>query len=494
MLKEKNTRIGVERNFSQFTLEKAKVFIRGLLASALILPLWAPVAVASPRGTLNQAEAARYIRGFEIRQAGATAQVAGQVFSECAAHLEVRAEESYQGSQDNFLLIDKGDFKTCMDTHASEDCSIAEEGSCSAVTSPTLSLEGDRGEIHLVSIRDGQRSSETLGSFESSSARTARQAEETRRRDAEAAQRARTEETRRNQLEVRRLQAEFRSCRDNLSEIETARRAVDGLRSLSVIDLDRASEMLTELDNAEITQFERRIRRADDVDALEDLREELGDFADDKCELADRLEDSYASDDETDVDDYDARRDSLARQVDRTAELYRQLAVRRVALGTTEGAENSGAQSIAANREAAAIVGEAQDIDCLPRNTKRALSNYQRDLAVDRCSTIAQQGSAFAFDLQQCQQNLTVGLQQDVARLCQGPAANGMECASARRAQMVVSQQIPNLARQASQREQQQWQQMQQMMSAPPTNASSGMPLMPTTPNLLWSGGSYGGS
>jgi len=479
------------------TAKSLKGWVNRTLATALVMPWLAPVALAS-NTPLSLSQARSFIRGLELQVSNQTLSIRGQVFADCNGLFEIRSVND-SSHPNSIAILDKGGFATCMEAHASQDCAFEAADACVNVSSEAIRLHGERGEIHLVSTRDGQRNFESVGSFESDSARATRVAAERARAEGERADGERRAEAEARASRIRRLEQKVQGCRGDLDEIAEARRAVGALHSLDEVDAERMNELLAELDEAEIEQFQRRIRRADSEDEIDELREELVSFADSKCDRGEELEDLLDSAREEQIEALEEQEDQLARQVDQTAELFRQLAVKRVEISREESSEGATRDPIRANRAASAIVGEAQEIECLPRNTRRALSNYQRDLAVDRCTTIAQQGSAFAFDLQQCQQNLTVGLAQDVQRLCAGPAANGMECASARRAQMVVGQQIPQLVRQAQQREQQQWQQIQQQMmqtySAPPATATSGMPLMPpTSTNLMWSGGTYGGS
>jgi hypothetical protein len=479
------------------TAKVLKGWVNRTLATALVMPWLVPAALAS-NTPLSLSQARSYIRGLELQVSDQKLTIRGQVFADCNGLFEIRSV-SDPNHPNSFAILDTGGFATCMEAHASQSCILAANGACVDVTRE-LPLTGEGGDIHLLaSISNGLENFERVGSFETDSAQRTRVAAEQARAERESADRERRAEAEARASRIRRLEQKVQGCRGDLDEISEARRAVGALHSLDEVDAERMNELLAELDEAEIEQFQRRIRRADGEDEIEELLEELVSFADSKCDRGEELEDLLDSAREEQMDALEEQEEQLARQVDQTAELFRQLAVKRVEVSRDESSEGSTRDPIRANRAAAAIVGEAQEIECLPRNTRRALSNYQRDLAVDRCTTIAQQGSAFAFDLQQCHQNLTAGLAQDVQRLCAGPAANGMECASARRAQMVVGQQIPQLVRQAQQREQQQWQQIQQQMmqsySAPPATATSGIPLMPpSSTNLMWSGGAYGGS
>ncbi len=491
--------------------QRRKAFVRGVVASAMMLPMWVPAQTsqAGNATSLGVEEAQKYIRDFSIQVSDQQASITGQIFKDCQKQLEIRAFEEASGSQDNFVLLDKGKFKSCMEKHKAESCLTAKQGSCVHVTGPKLTIDGEEAEIHLIQTIDGKDRVSKLATFESERHRAARlEAEkaeaakaekEKQARDAQTASRdaeirekqaARDTASREKQAaraEVRALEKQFESCRKDMNEIELAREAVGQLANLKNLDASAMDEMLAELDKAEIAAFEKKIRKARDADNLDDLEDQLVDFADAKCEQSDRLAEDLesAQDSEDDVEDnsdaIERAEARMERQIDEVAALFHQLAVKRVTLGREDSDEDSRPDPIAENRAAAKTVELARKIDCLPSKTKTELNRIQRDLSVDRCTTIAQQGSAYAFDLQQCMQNVSYGLTMDVQKYCAGSSANGMDCASARRAQVTVSQQIPNLYNQAVKKEQAQAQALYQSFSAPPATATSGMPLLPNT-------------
>ena len=482
-----------------WTHENKQAFVRGVIASAMMIPMWVPAQTsqAASATTVSAEDAQKYIRDFEIQVTGDQASISGQIFKDCNKQIEIRAFEEASGSKDNFVILDKGKFKSCMEKHKSESCLTAKAGSCVNVTSPKITLD-DVAEIHLIQTVDGKDQVVKLASYESDAHRLTREGEEKKARDTAQAQAAakaqqeaaRTEDSRQKaaaRAEVRALEHQFESCRKDLSEMEMAREAVGQLGNLKNLDASAMDDMLAELDKAEIDAFEKKIRKARDADKLDDLEDELVDFADAKCEQSDRLAEDLdaAQDSEDDAEDssdaIERAEARMERQIDQVAALFHQLAVKRVNLGRESKDEGSHPDPIAENRAAAKTIELARKIECLPRQTKTELNRIQRDLSVDRCTTIAQQGSAYAFDLQQCMQNVSYGLAMDVQKYCAGAGANGMDCASARRAQMTVSQQIPNLYNQAVKKEQAQVQAMYQSFSAPPATATSGMPLIPNT-------------
>jgi hypothetical protein len=477
---------------------RTRTFIRGLIASALVLPMWVPAGTTSGAGTtLSEADAKRYIENFRVSIDGENkARIEGQVFGDCLKLkkkklLEIREYTDSKG-QKAFNILDSG-YKACVNKrHPTELCATSiDPNACQAVTSPTIQVDtsSGTGSVQLLDVNPTtlQASLVEIARYETVEAVTRR--EETLKKEAaveEAAVEAAAVESReassREERSKKALDNQFDACRKSLSEIETARDAVGLIATRDGLDADAIDEMMAELDKAELKLFEKKIKKVRDQDDLDDLEDELADFADDKCDAREDLADKIEDNEDTDEDELEMAEDRADRQIDEIAGLFHQISVARVEIGREEAEDNESKRPdpLKENRLAAKSLARASKIDCLPRATKQELSRLQRDLSVDRCLQTAKLGSAYSFDLQLCQQNVMTGLNHDVARYCSGPSANGMECANARRAQTMLGQQIPALYNATVKQEQQQWQSLYQSNINPTqSTAASSMPLLP---------------
>ena len=473
---------------------RTRTFIRGLIASALVLPMWVPAGTKSRAGTtLSEADAKKYIENFRVSIDGENnARIEGRVFGDCLKtkknplQLEIREYTDSKG-QKAFNILDSG-YKACVDkSHPTELCATSiKPDACQAVTSPTIQVDtsSGTGSVQLLSVNPTTRQASLVEIARYETAETLARRAETLKAEAavEAEARESREASSREEWSKKALDHQFDSCRKSLSEIETARDAVGLIATRDGLDADAIDEMMAELDKAELKLFEKKIKKVKDQDDLDDLEDELADFADDKCDAREDLADKIEDNEDTDEDELEMAEDRADRQIDEIAGLFHQISVARVEIGREDADDKDSKRPdpLKENRLAAKSLARASKIDCLPRATKQELSRLQRDLSVDRCLQTARLGSAYSFDLQLCQQNVMTGLNHDVARYCSGPSANGMECANARRAQTMLGQQIPALYNATVKQEQQQWQSLYQSNINPTqSTAASSMPLLP---------------
>jgi hypothetical protein len=137
------------------TAKMLKSWVKGTLATALMLPWMVPAALAS-NTPLSLTQARSYIRGLELQISNQSLTLSGQIFSDCNGLFEIRSVSDSR-HPNSFAILDKGGFATCMEAHASQDCAFEAADACISVSSDPLQVSGDRGEVHLVSTRDGQR-------------------------------------------------------------------------------------------------------------------------------------------------------------------------------------------------------------------------------------------------------------------------------------------------------------------------------------------------
>jgi|GEM_PF-4205408 len=489
---------------------RTRTFVRGLIASALVLPMWVPAGTTSSGGTtLTEADAKKYIESFRVSiDNDNKAQIQGQVFTDCLRtkqkklQLEIREYVNAEGRK-AFNILDSG-YKACVDKkHSRELCATTTlKNACQEITSPSIQVDVSSGigSVQLFVVDRATRQASLVEVARYETAESVAKREKTLRVEAAAkvAAEEKKAEKSREERSKKALDHQFESCRKSLSEIETARDAVGLIATRDGLDADAIDEMLAKLDQAELKLFEKKIKKAKDQDDLDDLEDELADFADDKCEVRDDLADKIEDNEDTDEDELEMAEDRADRQIDEIAGLFHQISVARVDIGReeAEGNDSRRPDPLKENRLAAKSLARAAKIDCLPRATKSELSRLQRDLTVDRCLQTAKLGSTYSFDVQLCQQNVLTGLNHDVARYCSGPSANGMECANARRAQMMVSQQIPALYNATVKQEQQQWQALYQSYVIPTQSASTSTPpLLPPSvgdSSYYWGGSKLG--
>ena len=489
---------------------RTRTFIRGLIASALVLPLWVPAGTKSDAGTtLTEADAKKYIENFRISIDGDNkARIQGQVFSDCLKtkkkplQLEIKEYTDAKGHK-AFNILDSG-YKACVEkTHGTELCATTiKANACQEITSPSIQVDVSSGvgSVQLLVVNPSTRQASLVEVARYETPEAVAQREETLRVQATAKVVAEEKQAAkaREERSKKALDNQFESCRKSLSEIETARDAVGLIAARDSLDADAIDEMLAELDEAELKLFEKKIKKAKDQDDLDDLEDELADFAEDKCDAREDLADKIEDNEDTDEDELEMAEDRADRQIDEVAALFHQISVARVEMGreAADDKDSKRPDPLKENRMAAKSLARAAKIDCLPRATKSELSRLQRDLSVDRCLQTAKLGSAYSFDLQLCQQNVMTGLNHDVARYCSGPSANGMECANARRAQMMLGQQIPALYNATVKQEQQQWQALYQSYVNPTQSASTSTPpLLPPgvgDSSYYWGGSKIG--